>query len=1227
MASWLSNISITICENNTYPKGHASTGAREQETTQETKTDTALSTTSSPQPIRLCASGSHDPPKLQWIPLFFDAVFNETDPANNLRVTVYGNVTGQTFAEAIGAPGSDYWSDPTRTNGKITDVSQATNKLSVMDGRYNLLTYTPWASPPLEFCRQLTEGTVCPIGPVFNTSYVAPLDLPGFTQNHNFNTTYAFSTLSATIHVNSGDDDANGRPITVACVSAPITPALGSTLSNVITYLPVAILFLVALAVVCASIFSPWGSTDPFKWSSNYGRDGDLIRLVTPGFGDCLQYIQFVVLAGSLSLNYPGFFQPIVSQASWSALMFNNSFVTHGNGTPNPVDGIYVTHGKYGLRRMSQLVGMTDVDDIWAGTIIWVLVIIGVVIVVCQLGFIISWGLRKLASHTPEDLRNKNWPLTGGNFVRIVCNYFLLPIVALSFFQLINARHSPAYVVALSAVLIVALMCFAGWILRVIFKANPRSALFDDLPTVLLYGPLYNTYSDDAAPFALIPALLTFIRGIAIGAVQPSGIAQLVMLAICEVILILTLNAFRPFHSPTSMNAYHTFFSSARLAAVLLSVAFVPNLGVTEAPRGWIGYTILLLHAVVLIFGFFLNAIQTLIEVGARVLGAGGDSSTGAATRGGLVKAFGMRQLSRRARRPEFRRSMHSDAAILTQHDNDAKSQYGGRSRSISASSAILLNKPGSRDRMSGYMDQVHSAVPSADIETPVTRSTHEFPDMAGTAYSGASSGRPSLGLRSAEAAAPYYRAPRQRRTTGELVTPGARSRGSWVDGNWIQAQDDSPPQDGRDFEMVNRPFSPERTVVSPGYLREREGSDSMVNRRGDVDYAVREVDFYYGVRGPALNAQPTRKLKTGPADPVGPVSSATGWFKNIFGGKSKESGKGFEVVRSSRAPPPGFEEETSPTPFHEPYQDTPSQVQQAEPGAVLPGQRTRRRASESNSDSEDIGTARRSDHIDAPSPMNSDDEQFDGRTSYDAGRYHHSRIVSNEAPNLGPIDMGGDINIPSRMGSRATTVPSRASTRRDAPQQDAREGRIPALPKIYTGSAAVPPVGARPPPSSFVDPTQPGRRSSRVQRNAQLGSQRIPFTSNSGSNGNVDSRASSGHQARSSIGTVLSDYDVEERDALAGNQEPTGEIARHALGLPGAEETPERPASTGFVNQYRASDGLRIGGESTSSLGRSAEVGRLEDDDEVAPGRARGGKRVTMYCNYDCTAMSRPFT
>lgn len=455
--------------------------------------------------------------------------------------------------------------------------------------------------------------------------------------SHQLYAKYAFTTIAATLRVTSGDKSA----ATLACVSANITPDLGRNIDRLLAYIPLAILALVGFATVFAAVFSPWGSADVFCWTSNYGRDADLLRLVTPGFGDCLQYIQFVVLTGALSLSYPGYYQPVVSQAGWSTLMFNTSFVSRGEGINSLVDGIYVTNGTFGLERMSELVGMTTVKDIWAGMMIWLLVIIGAVIALIQAGFIFRWGYHHLSHVQEEDLRAKNLPFSMGNVIRIVFNYFLLPLVALTFFELAVTTRRPTAPVAtaFAVTLLLLLLGFAIWVLRVIAKVRPRSYLFDDLPTVLLYGPLYNTYSDNAAPFALVPIFLQFLRGVAIGAVQQSGIAQLILLAICEVIYILTIHAFRPYFPPTSMNAYQTFFAVARLLTTLLSVTFVPSLGVTEGSKGWIGYVILVVHATILIFGFVLNAIQTIVEVVARLSGGGGEEGVGGGVaRGGLTK-------------------------------------------------------------------------------------------------------------------------------------------------------------------------------------------------------------------------------------------------------------------------------------------------------------------------------------------------------------------------------------------------------------------------------------------------------------------------------------------------------------------------------------------------------------------------------------------------------------
>lgn len=987
---------------------------------------------------------ANSPPLVQWVPLLFDARFTDTGATRPMNITLYGNVTGQQTTMAYPPPNASIWSNSSERYGKITRTNADGTGLTAQDTKFTFLDYVAYTAPRIAFCDEnqtFVNGDACPLGPLFYKNASDPRDLHGFRVQQNFNSSYAFTTLTATVTILTGDSS----PQLIGCISANITPDIGSGIRALLTWLPAAILTLKAIATLAAAIYSPWGSADIFRWSSNYGRDEDLLRLVTPGFGDCLQYIQFILLTGSLSLQYPGFFQPAVRQTAWSCLLFNESFVSHGSGTQSLIDGIYATSGSYGLQRMSQLIGMTDIDDIWACMAIWLAVIAGIVILLCQLGFASRWIYRLITDTTEEDLRSKNLPFTLGNLVRLMFNYFILPIVALSFFQLVISANSPIVVVVMAAILLVIMILAAGWILRFIFSTKPRTFLFDDMPTVLLYGPFYNTYSDSAAPFALVPVFITFMRGVAIGAVQPSGIAQIVILAICEVILILTLNGLRPFQGQTSMNLYHTVFSAVRLSTVLLQIAFVPRLGVTEGPKGWVGYVILILHACVLVFGFFLNAAQTLLEVIARGFGVGGHSQD--AVRGSILT---VRMLKKRRNRPPTsdRQSLMSTTAMLRHNDEFDPA----RSRSMSASSQQLLNRSGHRtpsiSRLSGF-ENFSSA---GDLVTPGV-------DAESTAYFGAA-GNP-VSKKSPDltgAVDNFYRPPRQRRNTGDLITPGAKSRQSAVVNDFPYS--DSPGRLGKPSVSYGSSYG--RDSPAAAYMRERADSDAEHGPR--TDYAVREVDQYY--RGEPLAGGPARKLKTGPADPQGPAANAQSWLQRmLFGiqGKSKqdkEKSKGFEVVRSTRLPPEmqqgadaqeGYEMVNSPSMPSEPYTDSPAS-HDIEAQAVAGAQRHsghKSSASGSRSSAFDFGfddpavAAQR----DSSRPEIQDllGAHAGQRPSSDSLRNQHPGLRAEmapqsanrrslqapaqtshhiaEVPSLSPIESVGGIDFPSRFNSRASTV------------------------------------------------------------------------------------------------------------------------------------------------------------------------------------------------------------
>ncbi|KAF4510649.1 hypothetical protein G6O67_002524 [Ophiocordyceps sinensis] len=863
-------------------------------------------------PVTNCLSDSYQSNTralLQWQPLHAEAKFDTKNDSHNLQLIVWGNVTGSQNRDTLPPPKAPYWTDPKQTNGKIIETSDPDaekKKATTLFRRVNVLTYEPWHEP-VNFCKNGLVNGSCPLVPVFDVDDdFLPDGLPSVNLSHDFFSSYSLSSFAATMLIIYGDEKATN----IGCMSATITPDLGGT-AWVPQFLPLTVLLFLGFAVVFAGVFSPWGTTNIFHWTSNYGRDTDLLRLVTPGFGDCLQYIQFVVLTGGLSLSYPGFYQPVVSQAGWSTLMFNQSLVTNAPAWHSVVDGIYVTNSTegYGLHQLGQLVGMAQSTDIWPGMMVWLCVIVVCTLFLVQGCFLVQWLWRKINNISEEDLRAKNIPFSVGNIVRIVFNYMLTPIVALSTFHLVVARHSPPYTVALAVLTLVLLMVAATWILVIVIKTRPKSVLFDDLPTVLRFGPLYNTYSDEVAAFALIPVFLNFIRGIAIGAVQSSGVAQVVLLAICEVIQIFTLHAFRPFHPSTSMNAYHTLFSFLRAITILLMVAFVPNLGVTEGPKGWIGYAIFLIHGSVLILGFFLSALQTMVEVIARMLGAGGDGVTGL-RRGGLAKIFGMRQLSRREthRAGPSRASQLSQTAMLDMEDGSRAGYVmpGGRIRSGSNASLRGLAAH-HRHRSSSALDSIDMY--SGGHRNRETSTSSYVPGTPGetTAFSFlGSSTMPRHAVPVAmEASDPYYRPPRRRTESRELSATDL-------------------PRGAVDPKQAAQASGPAKEAAEAGEEMARGGTPAPPMATTNLppnrpDYATREVDFYYGVRGPALNSEgPGRKLGTGPADPTGPVATASGWFRNMFKNKTKEKGKGFEVVRSSRMPPAmvrngGFGDETPP--------------------------------------------------------------------------------------------------------------------------------------------------------------------------------------------------------------------------------------------------------------------------------------------------------------------------
>jgi hypothetical protein len=206
-------------------------------------------------------------------------------------------------------------------------------------------------------------------------------------------------------------------------------------------------------------------------------------------------------------------------------------------------------------------------------------------------------------------------------------------VVTACAFQLTVASRTAVSITACACVILVLILLISAWLSYKIYTYRPRSELYDILPTLITFGTFYNTYREKSLVFFMSQLYVNIMRAIAFGALQPSGIAQITILAACEIVMILSIYAIKPFAPATSMNLWHFVFACVRLLTILLMMSFVPSINASDAVKGWTGWVILGIHAVVMLFGFVLKALQTLLEVAVR-----GCRSDEEAARGGFAK-------------------------------------------------------------------------------------------------------------------------------------------------------------------------------------------------------------------------------------------------------------------------------------------------------------------------------------------------------------------------------------------------------------------------------------------------------------------------------------------------------------------------------------------------------------------------------------------------------------
>lgn len=757
---------------------------------------------------------------------------------------------------------------------------------------------------------RLCETASCPFGPG-NTSFTFQFNVSDAYQGVSFNSKFVIINSAETSNV-------------LGCVEVETTSILKGYVWFPLVFCVLGITLFVGFTYLITVYLNPWtGTKNVYLYTSNFGRDSRVNRLITPGLFDLIKYLQFALFITCLSLNYPGFLQPVVSTFGWSSLLFTSALLALNDG--DLYDGLYTSNSTYGLENMAQVSQIAGPRYIWSSFIIWLLVISAGVLFISEVLAGATWLWRKYREDT-FDLRTRNFSFLIGLMLRIFFNVFSFPLLTFSFFQCVLTSRTPSYLTALAVLVIAAWIGGASWLSWHLLRIKPRQAIYDDLPTMLRYGTLYNTYSDQGAKFFVVEFVTVFFRSLTVGAIQASGLAQIILLAVIELFYFFCILIIKPFEPETSMNLISCLFSILRFILVFLSLPFLSSLETDASSRQWLGYVILIFHGIVILL-YLMHGVQVVIEVVLRYKGIVADEMTGA--------IFSLKQLSRR------RRDAESIPMQDTKYHPTTLNTTSHKSSSFEGSALLADELPGHKRSLrvaTGEAGQLTGPNRESVLEDMYMTSPHSDFSFFGNQ-------RDSDG---------YYRKPRRkssfdRANLTQALIDGEHGDGDNAEHEAIRAGLMSPPPAGVDYAVREsdiyytkraKPRRKKKRTSGDGEITDPDGPyESDFNRMSDYGGAMGELQSSGGVlitskhrsRNPnslvgLLDAEPAAPtdsdfdaLQSTPrVDGGGGGGGFFGWFKAkkdaFFSSGYKEPSiepKGFEVLRRGPIRAPKMSSET----------------------------------------------------------------------------------------------------------------------------------------------------------------------------------------------------------------------------------------------------------------------------------------------------------------------------
>ncbi|OBS24283.1 hypothetical protein FPOA_04829 [Fusarium poae] len=411
-----------------------------------------------------------------------------------------------------------------------------------------------------------------------------------FTIITSFNRSKLLDTYKTTVELTNSDNT------TLSCVRAVLTPAVPGAIRLLGLWFPI-VVFALACITACWPVRQ---STRP-----NNRKNSFVSRTI-----DVLAYIQFIFFSGAMSLQYPGFFQPLVGLSGWSTLMLPAGIVENRSpyARAGVKDGIYEHNGTItgapGLELLTQMTGSAVKPQSWMNTFVLSLLVFVFL-------YIISYIIHRLeimrsssilgSTNLGSSFKTQYWAV-----VRLFLSCFMLPLSAWATYQFLDGTIF-GYQNSVMAILVLSLL-LAGFYWS--WSQEPEMA------SLFIHGPPC-ARSENKKVQKYCPLIIFFLmlfRGCIIGGLQTYSSVQVGLLLSCEAMHLMSMTYWTGLSHLTSLPG--TLYM-ARIILSSIHIGFLP--GVTShSCKIIVAYINLCGHVIVLVFIFL---IPILFDLGKFALG------------------------------------------------------------------------------------------------------------------------------------------------------------------------------------------------------------------------------------------------------------------------------------------------------------------------------------------------------------------------------------------------------------------------------------------------------------------------------------------------------------------------------------------------------------------------------------------------------------------------------